>query len=1159
MKATIRHVINPPIETPKTLRERILNSISPIDNGNYDSSSQNFDSSSGSLTSSLSSSFNGPVTVNGNAHTNANANGVPPTPSSSSLSGILDTSHKIELMELHPCQPLLCYVDTNGYGIIDNENSSSDGIGNSNSSNNNSKSSQNGAQQSNSSMSVDGSARSTISVSSNSSAAGSSSIANANNHHSNSQPFSNIKATKNSQQLQVLKQRIILQNHISNNTIAIIPILDVFRSLIRQMNHDNDRDDDNDMTTHTQMIQKCQKFGLITSIQFMDLHVLQHQSGLTPNKDHRNSPPYLIIHFQNRVLLYPIGSIMSNNSIDTSTSGISNENEIIDNYINEDNNNNNETAKTNNSINRDNMSDTIIEISNHTFDYKANITSKRIIPILSTNLLAIGCSDGAVRFYSKWDRKIVKSVRGPNGKNDPIVGILSINPWDWSSAVMEDYESEEKLEKAEEERRKKSSFTTPMTPTRGANDKGNGNTSPNVSGKSNANANAKVESSSTKAYNTRIMTICASGTAYLWELQVSFVESSGCVRKFNLRPPLVKLDCPSALSTAIGSNSNNSLMSPSSLMMNQNGTFHQRSCDNLKYDSNRELLFWTVQPLYNSTLSKSYVFIWSFSTERITASQRAPKLGKKSDGAQQNTPLHYPMSVIQIPNGDFVLSDTTMISGFVDSSFPGEAYTCLAVSKGGNLSWIASSCRQVANSSMFNINDDAVVYHYFNFLSMQRAADEKVLGNLRYIKEGKLRITKIASSNSRPDIIVMASNVGLIVVTLNDEDILTTGSIHACFSSAKANSNGFIGAGNKILLVNNSSVYRATLDFTPTHMMPNPIGNLSYQEMVLFYRSPPALHRSIEFRARPVRISPRLLPSPSGNFLCLFWHSENRYEIIHNSSITSAARKSTRDDGPEYSPAVDTGGNVLSFAWVGDEDVFALLYPPELIKNDSGAVPLKKKNKARLDKEDDDEDDGPIDPSKYKPRVELKVLVGVNKDAVEFSSSVAAATATFLGTLSLRGRHPPTCLFGGPVLCVGSLSQDKESSQMDGMAYFYCRRIDSDENDNRASSFTSVGPALPFPDLVVWDEDGKICAIIVGRRIALYFADQPNFTLLSTAYLGTTSETDAKVQSAKFLHGVLYCTTQSSVQCIFLGDVENTDVVCELDGAVSLVNDYERN
>ena len=41
---------------------------------------------------------------------------------------------------------------------------------------------------------------------------------------------------------------------------------------------------------------------------------------------------------------------------------------------------------------------------------------------------------------------------------------------------------------------------------------------------------------------------------------------------------------------------------------------------------------------------------------------------------------------------------------------------------------------------------------------------------------------------------------------------------------------------------------------------------------------------------------------------------------------------SSSNKSMEYPPAVDTGSEVSSFAWVGDEDVFALLHPPESIR-----------------------------------------------------------------------------------------------------------------------------------------------------------------------------------------------------------------------------------
>ena len=107
--------------------------------------------------------------------------------------------------------------------------------------------------------------------------------------------------------------------------------------------------------------------------------------------------------------------------------------------------------------------------------------------------------------------------------------------------------------------------------------------------------------------------------------------------------------------------------------------------------------------------------------------------------------------------------------------------------------------------------------------------------------------------------------------------------------------------------------------------------------------------------------------------------------------------------------------------------------------------------------------------------------------------------------------------------------------------------MNADPGDIRASSYVSVGPALPYPDLVVWDDQGMLCAVVVGQRIAIYLAESPSFTLLGTAHLGSANDIEPKIQSASFVHGVLYCSTQTSIQCIFLGDVENEKAVCEID------------
>lgn len=170
------------------------------------------------------------------------------------------------------------------------------------------------------------------------------------------------------------------------------------------------------------------------------------------------------------------------------------------------------------------------------------------------------------------------------------------------------------------------------------------------------------------------------------------------------------------------------------------------------------------------------------------------------------------------------------------------------------------------------------------------------------------------------------------------------------------------------------------------------------------------------------------------------------------------------------------------------------------------------------------------------PWVELRTLE--ESTGGDGSTSV---TSSNIGELTLRTgkRHPPTILFGGPVLCVGS----KYSQHDEGLAYFYTQK--EGENGDSASSFLSSGPAFPCPDLVVWDDDGRLCAVVIQSRVSIYLSDEPDFIMLGTARLGSSADADVEVTSARFIHGALYCSTRSSVQCIFLGDLEGG--VCHLD------------
>mmetsp|Transcript_16992 Transcript_16992/g.35101 ORF Transcript_16992/g.35101 Transcript_16992/m.35101 type:complete len:1224 (-) Transcript_16992:1144-4815(-) len=170
-----------------------------------------------------------------------------------------------------------------------------------------------------------------------------------------------------------------------------------------------------------------------------------------------------------------------------------------------------------------------------------------------------------------------------------------------------------------------------------------------------------------------------------------------------------------------------------------------------------------------------------------------------------------------------------------------------------------------------------------------------------------------------------------------------------------------------------------------------------------------------------------------------------------------------------------------------------------------------------------------------KRQIELRKLELVESNASALSASIAAATSSSLGEVTLRGgnRNVPTAVFGGPVLCVGSRTEDDP----EGSAHFYAKKADS--SGSRADEYVSTGPTLPYPDLVVWDDDGVLCAVMVENRVAIYALDSPKFVLLGNVRIPNPSNSFAPIYSAKFVHGVLYCCSSGSVHCVFLGDAES--------------------
>jgi len=666
---------------------------------------------------------------------------------------------------------------------------------------------------------------------------------------------------------------------------------------------------------------------------------------------------------------------------------------------------------------------------------------------LNSFLLLVGCADGALRVYDYKLDKVIKSVRGPSGK-DFIWNLLAANPYNNRMIT------EEKQVK-------------------------------------------------------RVVAVGLKGAAYIWEIVLQKATL------IDIRPPVVRMDGSVSSTT------------PDEADM---------ELSYVDYDAHRNYFLWFLP-------QKQNILMWDLS--RVHELKRKKNLTPKQDAM-----------VCSLPS---VEGPFAVVAGWLHPAFPASALTCAIVTQTGELHIV---CMPIAESKPGR-TIKAISFYTDNLASLiQRDTGTLLCPRVRVQFLTTFRRLDTAS-------VLVGSNLGLLNVCVH-EVVRAAGARHAHFGA------GIPEWGKSVLTVDHSTLVWAQLDIDQM----DPCGTVSMKNPTLVYKSPPALHLPPEIQKRAVRLSPRFLPSPSGNFICLYWQDESHYEILHLPSILR------RNDG-SYSPAVSSGSNVISFAWVGDDDVFALLHPavevrsdgipsgadstwsattastkdssttPSMVKS-SGARGLRKSFNFMNEKSRKPitspslvssiamtpKEEYVNDSSRNAPRVELKVLVPVSANAAEISGSIAAATATILGDITLRGgnRSQPTALFGGPVLCVASKSTKDDTSD-GGTAFFYTRKQGSDEN--RASAYISSGPTLPFPDFVEWDDDGRLCAVVVQARVALYLSEAPDFVLLGNVQLGSPSESDVTVTGLKFIHGVLYCTTRTAVRCIFLGDLE--EGICHLD------------
>ena len=773
------------------------------------------------------------------------------------------------------------------------------------------------------------------------------------------------------------------------------------------------------------------------------------------------------------------------------------------------------------------------------------VPSSNLLPLSSTTVL-IGCSDGSLKSYDWHQKAVLKSIKGL-GKGDWIVRLLPANRYSVN------------------------------------------------------------EGDSNKR---RILTVTKKGICYLIELEIS---RDG----LEIKPPLARF---------VGGMAEVPADSPV-----QHST--------ISYDAHRDLILWLSLAPKSKQIS---MLIWNLKTLQADLVQQ---VGSKNLFKPDPTlTIHLPSFVVEYSSGQAL----TTVFPVIHAAFAEDTVILGVVSMNtGHLHLIGGNFHPT-NASSQVVGTPLVSVDIASLIQ-----DDGSLDFAPSVKTTSILQSPLSAGSSHS--LLVCTNIGIVLLELPLSTKLLPAARHVHFGA------GLGSLGKSILYVQDSSIVYGSLDV----LVANPTGRMEAKNPVVVYESPLPLHLPPAIHKRPFRPAALFMPSPSGLFVSLFWPLEFRYEILHTSSLMQKVGQRS-GQVTQRSPVVASGDGVVDFAWVGDDDVYAILKAVDIVAqatafmvtpaaleqasgDDSGinmrssvksgitatlaatksatsatfnatkhatsaalattsatlaatsaatkaAVSTSKKgmkktlgifgNKKKkkgeetglsMDAENADDMSETTDAtdsihmtpitidmdvlnqnarkSSENPKrrqIELRRLDITETKAADLSASIAPATSSSLGQVVLRGgsRNLPTAVFGGPVLCVGSRTEEDP----EGSAFFYAKK--SEGGEGRADEYVSTGPTLPYPDLVVWDDDGVLCTVIVENRVAVYTLEGSDFVLLGSVRISSPCDSFSRIYSAKFIHGVLYCCTHSSVHCVFLGDIQGiaqleTFVLVSIDATIA--------
>ena len=390
----------------------------------------------------------------------------------------------------------------------------------------------------------------------------------------------------------------------------------------------------------------------------------------------------------------------------------------------------------------------------------------------------------------------------------------------------------------------------------------------------------------------------------------------------------------------------------------------------VRYDAVRDLLFWMVPSKNN----KTKLFVWDIATivanvdERNDhASKNSKSKQKRQSFLQQSIPQPDPILITQF---SYEGKSHMIFPGWLHESFPSDSVACLAVTKDGELQLSVAPLHNSGSSmktpfpaaTVWTINLSQVMVR-----DLQLSPEDS-----NHHPRFKVQSVKCASPLQDSSTLFVGTTIGILRIKLLD-GLVGIASPGTRFVHFNAN---FGTMGKSVLSVQGSQISYSALEspLSPldgninnsnnegsscwTLDKTNLIGKMEYyygngtnggggdfvssltgsvntnkgKIASVVYDSHQPLHLPAEVRSKgTVRLPPRFLPSPSGRFVCCMWLEEMRYEILIVSNLLESVSQGRRRSLGHHSnnPLAASGTGVASFAWVGDSDVFCLLYDPE--------------------------------------------------------------------------------------------------------------------------------------------------------------------------------------------------------------------------------------